>query len=260
MAEPTHRCEDFLEAIDELVDGTLAPPERAALEAHLAACPDCRRLADDFQRIRATASTLERKAPPAHVWTAIAAALGAEEETRRPGRSPARWRWMAVAAALLLVTAAVLLALWTARPAPVERAGTGTPAPLAEGPAVEPAGGAAPDASDIVESIEAELRSAEDHYLRAIAGLEQIARSEPQTLDPQLAETLQTNIEVIDRAIGESRQALQADPASRPAQQSLFEALRRKVSLLQETIALMNEMRKGNEAEAGRIVEGINKS
>ena len=67
-------------------------------------------------------------------------------------------------------------------------------------------------------------------------------------------------MDVIDKAIGESRSALRAEPANRPAQQSLFEALRRKVSLLQDTIVLMNEMRKGNEAGAARIVEGINKS
>ena len=33
----------------------------------------------------------------------------------------------------------------------------------------------------------------------------------------------------------------------------------RKVSLLQDTIALVNEMRKGNENGAARIVEGINR-
>ncbi len=44
------------------------------------------------------------------------------------------------------------------------------------------------------------------------------------------------------------------------AQESLFDAFRRKVSLLQDTIALMNEMRKGNQAGAARIAEGPNKS
>ena len=37
-------------------------------------------------------------------------------------------------------------------------------------------------------------------------------------------------------------------------------ALRRKVALLQDTIALMNEMRKGNSAGAAQIVDSLNKS
>ena len=34
----------------------------------------------------------------------------------------------------------------------------------------------------------------------------------------------------------------------------LFEALRTKVALLQQTVELINEMRKGNQAEAGRLL------
>jgi hypothetical protein len=37
----------------------------------------------------------------------------------------------------------------------------------------------------------------------------------------------------------------------------LFEALRQKVTMLQDTIALMNEMRKGNSAGAAQV---LNKS
>ena len=50
------------------------------------------------------------------------------------------------------------------------------------------------------------------------------------------------------------------EPDDSIAQESLFEAFRRKVALLQDTIALMNEMRKGDTDGAARIVEGLNKS
>jgi hypothetical protein len=69
---------------------------------------------------------------------------------------------------------------------------------------------------------------------------------------------LQKNLEVIDQAIGESRSALRTQPASEVAQESLFEALRNKVSLLQETVVLINEMRKGNQEGTARIVSGLN--
>lgn len=64
---------------------------------------------------------------------------------------------------------------------------------------------------------------------------------------------------MIDQAIGESRAALRDQPANLPAQESLFEAFKSKVALLQDTVALVNEMRKGNQAEAARIVGGLSR-
>jgi len=61
---------------------------------------------------------------------------------------------------------------------------------------------------------------------------------------------LRQNIQTIDVAIAESRTALSKNPGSEPARASLFEALRRKVGVLQATVTLMNEMRKGNQAGA----------
>ena len=71
---------------------------------------------------------------------------------------------------------------------------------------------------------------------------------------------LQKNLQVIDLAIAESRAALRNEPQSVPARDSLFDALKRKVVLLQDTIALMNQMRKGDAAGAAQIVDGANKS
>ena len=110
----------------------------------------------------------------------------------------------------------------------------------------------------MVASVQSELQAAEAHYDKAIQGLEQIARSDSGALDPQVAAVLQKNLQVIDQAIGESRAALDAQPASADAQESLFDAMRSKVALLQQTVELINEMRKGNQAEAGRLIRGLN--
>ena len=75
------------------------------------------------------------------------------------------------------------------------------------------------------------------------------------TVDPQTAAVLQKNLQVMNEAIDESAQALDAEPQSAPARDSLFEALKQKIQLLQDTIALMNEMRQGNAAGAAEIVE-----
>ena len=118
-----------------------------------------------------------------------------------------------------------------------------------------------------VESVEAEFRLAEQHYQNAIAKLEQAARLDQaasgrgeNALDPETAAMLQKNLQVIDQAIAESRAALRSEPLSASARDSLFDALKRKVALLQDTIALMNEMRKGKSAGAAQIVDGLNKS
>ena len=64
---------------------------------------------------------------------------------------------------------------------------------------------------------------------------------------------------MIDQAISESRAAVRAQPASRPAQDSLLESFKAKLSLLQDTVALINEMRKGNDAGAASIGPGLTK-
>ena len=84
-------------------------------------------------------------------------------------------------------------------------------------------------------------------------GLRRSPRRTRGELDPQVAAVLQKNLTVIDQAITESRDGAQGRSRRAPnAQDGLFDALRIKVALLQQTVELINEMRKGNQAEAGR--------
>jgi hypothetical protein len=101
-----------------------------------------------------------------------------------------------------------------------------------------------------------ELQQATFHYEKALSGLEQVAREGQGTLDPGTAAVLKKNLGILDQAIGESRAALKQQPTNDLARTSLFEALQRKVQLLQDTVALINEMRKGNQAGAAEIVGG----
>jgi tetratricopeptide (TPR) repeat protein len=158
---------------------------------------------------------------------------------------------LALAAALVLAVAGSIVVLMR-----VNDTSPQAPAPAAA-PAAPGGNAVAPDA---VESVEAEFRLAEQHYQNAIAKLEEAAKSDDDTIDAQTAAALQKNLQVIDQAIAESRAALRQEPQSTPARDSLFEALRRKVLLLQDTIALMNEMRKGDSAGAAQILNSPNKS
>jgi hypothetical protein len=256
----TTPCEAFSASIGELADGTLAPSERARVEAHLDQCAACRGLLADLEAIRRDARQLPRLELPPALWTRVAEGLRSHGVTdqlpkKDEGAGPASRRyWLAAAAAVavLIIGGALATQLMRRDAAPTTMT---TPPPK---PAPDASGNA--DAADLVESVEADLKTAEEHFERAIVGLEKIASADERTLDPQVAATLKKNLEIIDSAIAESRTALRSEPQSAPARVSLFEALRRKMALLQDTIALMNEMRKGNQAGTAQILEGLQKS
>jgi hypothetical protein len=255
-------CHQYEAALSEYVDGTLQASDQdsdqalvEALEAHLAQCGRCRAIVEDFHTLRDAARTLQPRVPPAHVWTRIAQETGTRDGRRWWTRVPpaARWQPIAAAALVILVLAGTWLG-WRQLNAPAPGAAVARPT---QGQAPLDFARGRPD-SALVQDVETELKLAEEHYVRAIAGLEAIAKAEGSELDSQTAEVLQANLTVIDAAIGESRAAVQTEPASEVARNSLFEALRRKVTLLQDTIALINEMRKGNQEGAARIISGLN--
>lgn len=256
-------CEAFRASLGDLIDGSLPEAERQALEAHAATCDACRAVLDDLRRIKSVAASLDAPPPRDIVWTRIAASLSNEPEfakgaerprvtpiaAHRPRSARLPKYWLPAAAALI---AAVALSLWMLRrPSPGEITAGNQPAP---------ADSSASDQRQLVDSVEAELALAAEHYEKAIAGLEHAANADESPLDPQVMATLKANLDVIDRAITESRTAVRAQPESEVARESLFEAFRRKMSLLQDTIALMNEVRKGDPAGAARAAEGLNKS
>ena len=255
-------CEMYREQIDALVDGTLGPADRAALEAHLAVCPECRELADDLRAIHRAARGLPELAPPARAWTGIAARLEPPHTTDAVRATATNWRQrlgvpLAIAALLL---AAVGITLVMRRVRSIDTPVPSAPVAAAVTRPARPADVPPPaDASADLRSLELELQQAEAHYENAITKLEVLAKDR-RAIDPGVAAVLAKNQRVIDTAIGESRAALRAQPASEQAQESLFEAFRQKIALLQDTISLINEVRKGNQAEAGRIADGLNKS
>ena len=245
--------------LNDYVDGSLGAMERPGIDQHVTACAVCRQAVEDLRAIRRATGELELREPPVRAWPRLERAIKLERDHAAPA-SDARgvqrdatstlWRgrytaiaWLAAAAVLVLATVVGL------RYAPARPDATTAAAP----------GGAttAISAGEAVQSIETELRQAEAHYEKAIKGLEAIAATEQSELDPRTAATLQKNLAVIDQAINESRAAVRSQPASEPAQQSLIEGFKTKIGLLQDTVALINEMRKGNEAGAARVASGL---
>jgi len=239
------KCADLqTDVLVDLVDGRLDPAQQRDVERHLEACAECRALVTDLRSIRAAAFMLDRREPGAALWSKLQTAVAAEPAPRGRvlGMSLGRRSlgggvpvWLGAAAALILATVIGLLPLMNRNAAP-DAAAAGTDG--------------APEIT--VESVAAEFEAAEQHYQKAIDDLQTIANKDTGELDPEVAAVLQKNLTVIDQAITESRVALRAQPSSTNAQDGLFSALRTKVALLQQTVELINEMRKGNQAEAGR--------
>jgi hypothetical protein len=215
-------CERYSEWLGEAVDGTLDTSQQAELDAHCRSCAECREVLNDFKEIRAAASTLDRLTPSPEMWAAIAAKIDLPQPAFAAsplgrGRRALSWVQLAAAAALVMMLGA---AAWFGLATP---SGGGESATVAE-----------------LARAASELQLAEQHYLNAIASLEQLTVQKDQSLDPVIAADIAQGLESIDRAIDDSRAALKADPRSFVAQTSLLEALRMKVALLQETVSLMN--------------------
>ena len=231
-------CERYLNAINELVDGTLGPLRRTELELHLEVCEGCRALRAELQQIRDTARSLDTMPAPPRAWSAMEARLRAEGRmAARPLGITARpYAALALAAALVLAVGASLFVLTSRDPAP---------APLTT--TVDRNGNA--ESVHPVQSVESEMALTEKHFQNVVERADQV-------LDPATASMLQKNLLVVNQALEETRLALEADPQNVPARQSFYETLRQKIQFLQTTIALMNEMRQGDAAGAAQIVEG----
>ena len=216
-------CEAFDEQLGDYVDGTLPRMESARLEAHLAVCRRCLAVATDFRAIRSMARSLEPHLPPPRVWQRVSAATQASG--RWPSLRAFLVTWQPAAATAMAVVLSVGL-WWVGNRLSAVLPASSTPAGLTDAAAA----GSAP-------------LSAEVPYATAIASLEALTAPERAALDPEMVSVLDSGMTIIDAAIDQSRAALETEPDSGVAQESLFQALRSKVALLQDTLALVNEMR-----------------
>lgn len=229
--------------MSDFTDGLLAPDAHAAVLTHVRECADCSGVLTDLERLLATARQLGPVAPPEHLWLEVAGQL---RQAGGPGTAPVRltsgtralWQWVGLAAALVLITAAIYFLGRTPSPPPVATTVEGAPA-------------------NSMDAVNDELNLAMQHYERAVAELEVAASNGHAQMDPAVSAAVQRSLGSIDSAISESRAALVSNPDSEPARDSLFEALRRKVRVLQATVSLTNEMRQSDPASAPRAMEGL---
>jgi hypothetical protein len=236
MTTPT--CREIQPELSLLVDSRLRAEVEVRVREHLGSCAVCRGVLADLDRLRRATREISPIAPPDHVWLQVAGNLRTANPSapapRRGTPAPA-WQWAGLTAALYVV----------------QRIETAPPAAPARAETAAPAGS--------VEAIADELNLAAAHYERALAELEAMAKTSGSAVDETMASDVRENLGAIDLAIAESRAALASNPQSEPARDSLFDALRRKITVLQTTVSLINEMRSGDPEGAQRAAETLGK-
>src|SRR5688572_31183640 len=121
-------CHEYESDLGDYVDRSIPAARAGALDVHLAGCGRCRALVADFRTLHTVASSLERRTPPEHVWTRIAASVNEEAAPRawwNPFAAPfLGWRPMLAAGALVVLLAFAAVLSWrevsTVRTARVE--------------------------------------------------------------------------------------------------------------------------------------------
>jgi len=99
-----------VKSLSAYLDGEIAAPERALLEAHLAGCASCRAERDRLSRALALIAELPPAPAPSETFEPrFYARLAAEKAKRRPFLERLRWRFLAPGLAGLAASAAVAL-------------------------------------------------------------------------------------------------------------------------------------------------------
>jgi hypothetical protein len=215
-------CQELDGRLDDWIDGVLERDAATGVEEHLRGCAECREHERQLRELLAHAAALPRSVSPARdLWPGIEARLAAGGWRG----TVASWRGPLVLAA----AAAVLVALGAAFLA--ERGPSGVETAQIPGARVErvstPAG-----VSDPV------LAEAERNYEEAANDLLAKLQERADRLPAAEFARVQENLQVIDRALAEVRQAIAKDPASPELNRMLVSTHRKKVDVLRRVVRL----------------------
>lgn len=210
--------------LSDYIDDELAAAERSAIDQHLAVCAACREVLAELQAIRSHAAQLPDALPDRDLWDGVAARIGAQADGRVVPFAPKAARRFSFTLPQL---AAAGIALMVMSGSLVYMAQSGHsradfPAMSADAPPIEIS----------------PVSLADPQYDSAIADLEEALEEGRSRLDPETVKVLEHNLNSIDKAIEQCRQALEADPANTFLNSHLVSARQQKLALLRRATAL----------------------
>ncbi len=187
--------------------------------------PHCNAVLNDLKRIVAQAQHLEPRPPESDLWGGIERRI---ERTAPPRRVSFTLPQLAAAAALLIAVSA-----GTA----IKLAAPEAPATAALEQAARPESPADTPNPDTIVSV-APVSFSDAQYDAAVADLEKALKAGRGRLDQATVDIVEHNLQIIDQAIAQARDALASDPANVYLSGHLVEARRRKLDLLRRAAAL----------------------
>jgi len=239
--------EEWTDKLSEYLDGELSPADTAAVDAHLRGCAACRAILEELRRVVARAQALPYRPPDAELWSGIA---GRIERLQQARRFTFTLPQLAAAAVLLIAVSAGVAWKVAEQAAQSRMPTTSTASPIADaarpvdsGAAGGDARGGAPAADVAGRDASAEpavmpISLGDAQYDAAVTDLEKAVRQGRGRLDAATIAIVEHNLQIIDQAIAQAREALAADPANTYLTSHLVEARRRKLDLLRRAAAL----------------------
>lgn len=217
-------CQELDERLDDWIDGELPEAAAAEVEGHLASCALCQERERRMRQVLAHAASLPRSlTPPRDLWPGIARRVERERSWSWASGSWSPWA-LAAAATVVVGLAAVL---WTGRPPAAVR--------TVEIPVATPEARLAALPGVVSDPV---LAAAEREYEEAANALLEALQKRQSGVQPETLSAVRSNLEVIDRALGEVRQALARNPSNPELNRMLVATHRKKVEVLRRVVKL----------------------
>lgn len=213
----------WTDRLSDYIDDELTPGERAQIDAHLAACADCTATLEELREVVTRARTLPARPPADDLWPGIEPRVMAQPRSAVVPFQVRAMRRFSFTLPQLVAAGLALMVMSGGGVWILQHGGRATSMPpiAAADPAVVPAALSDP------------------RYDEAIADLEQALAAGRADLDPGTVKILEANLDAIDKAIAQSREALAGDPANVYLNNHLAEARQRKLALLRRATSLV---------------------
>jgi hypothetical protein len=218
----------WTDRLSEYIDEELDAGNRAALEAHLEQCGDCRVTLAELRLVAARASALESRAPETDLWPGIVERIrsGAADVPSSPPVMLPAWRRRISFTIPQLAAAAVVLILMSGAAMWMALQSQNGPAESIEARA------------PVVGSSTTLVSNGASMYDADIAQLQATLAAARDSLNPATVAILERNLALIDAAILDAREALRRDPGNAYVNRHLNQTLRTKLEMLRRAASV----------------------
>lgn len=228
-------CDKCQNLVSDFLDGALSHEDQNTLNLHLEECLSCADLRNDLQAIVGFCHTQrgEYSAPPNEraLWLRIRNVIEASESpaagtvSATPRRKLSGWvgrTWELSFSQLAASAAVIVLLVSLSTVVGLRRFGTGSATQSAI---------ASPDSLSVAAG---NLRNRINQQQQAISYWNQRVEYNKARWNPEMRETFDRNLKVIDQAVSNSFDALSANPHDEISEEMLNAALNEKLALLKE--------------------------